>query len=241
MFTPYLIYVSGDNGRQSMTPAERSVERRWVLGTVGIGAAAALAGCLGEEEANGDDNGDDEANGDDDGEGTALTEPTDFPEDDEGECAVCDMIAVEYPDWNAQLVHEDGHREVFCSSGCMAAYYADPEQFGGPDSGIETVWVTEYGADVDEDAGPGAEDHGLIDASEAYFVRVTDPDDVDDIMRMNPIPFADREDAEEFVDDFEAYDDDDIITLEEFDMDLAMTYRAQFFEDDNGHDDGHDH
>ena len=225
-----------------MTPEERAVDRRWVLGTIGIGATTALAGCLGGDD---EENGDDEGNGDDDNGGEPeLTEPADFPEDeDDGECAVCSMVAVDHPEWNAQIVHEDGHREFFCSSGCMAAYYADPEHFGGPDSEIENVWVTEYGADVDADAGGDVDAHGLIDASEAYFARVIDRDDVDgDAMGVNPIPFAERADAEDFLEDFEAYDDADVITLEDFDMDLAMTYRAQFFEnDDNSHDDGHDH
>ncbi|MHC3439684.1 nitrous oxide reductase accessory protein NosL [Natrialbaceae archaeon A-gly3] len=220
-----------------MTPEERTVDRRWVLGTIGIGATAALAGCLGD-----DDEPEQGGDTDDDDDEPALSEPADFPEDDdESECAVCSMITVDNPEWNAQLVHEDGHREFFCSSGCMAAYYADPEHFGGPDSEIENVWVTEYGADVDEDAGGDVDAHGLIDGADAYFARVIDRDDVDgDAMGVNPIPFAQRAGAEAFLEDFEAYDDADVITLEDFDMDLAMTYRAQFFEDD-GDGDGHDH
>ncbi|MFA9425449.1 nitrous oxide reductase accessory protein NosL [Natronorubrum sp. A-ect3] len=213
------------------TPAYR---RRALLSSIGVGATASFAGCLGgddsepdDENGNGDDaNGDADENGDDDAE---FEQAADFP--DERECAVCSMVAGEYPDWNAQLIHEDGHREYFCSSGCLAAYYGAPEEFGGPDSEIEGVWVTDY------------ETGELIDGTEAYFVEVTAEDHVDDIMMRNPTPFADREDAEAFVDEFEEYDDDDIITLESFDRELGEFYRGRFFDDDgdDGHDNGHNH
>ena len=226
-----------------MSPDGKDVDRRTVLGTLGAGATLAIAGCVGgdddagDEQENGVDDtdsqegGHDDTDDHDDGEQEALDEPTEFP--DEEECAVCSMITGEYPEWNAQVVHEDGHRTYFCSSGCMSAYYADPGHFDGPETDIVGAWVTDY------------ETGDLIDASEAYFVRVADSDHVDDIMMMNPTPFADRTDAEAFVDDFEEYDDEDIITLEEFDMELAMHYRARFFDEDGGDgdhshgDDGH--
>ena len=223
---------------------ERTVDRRWLLGTIGAGTAVGLAGCLGgdgEEDDGGTDDDEsgeeaeddvDDANGEGaNGEGELAFEEADFPEG--RECAVCSMVAEEYPDWNAQLVHEDGHREYFCSAGCLSAYYAAPEEFGGPDSEIVGVWVTDF------------ETGELIDGTDAYYVRVTDPDHVDDIMMRNPTPFADRDDAVAFVERFDEYDEDDIITLEEFDMELAMLYRSRFFEDgDDGHghgDDGHGH
>ncbi|SIR73154.1 nitrous oxide reductase accessory protein NosL [Natronorubrum thiooxidans] len=211
------------------TPAYR---RRTLLSSIGIGTAVGLAGCLGGDESEPEDTDDetaDNGNGDDtDGDGDGdleLEEAASFPDDQE--CAVCSMTAADHPDWNAQAVHADGHREYFCSSGCLAAYYAAPEEFGGPDSEIEGVWVTDF------------ETGELIDGTDASFVRVTDPDHVDDIMMRNPTPFADRADAEAFVDEFDAYDEDDIITLEEFDMELAELYRSQFFGDDDGH--GHNH
>ena len=154
-----------------------------------------------------------------------LAEPTVFP-DDRG-CAVCQMVAADYPDWNAQVVHADGHREYFCSAGCLAGYYPDPTAFGGPETDIEGVWVTDV------------ETQELIDASSASFVRVTDTDHVDDIMMRNPTPFADRADAEAFVDGFDAYDTDDIITLSAFDAELAELYRGRFFVEDG--DDSDDH
>jgi nitrous oxide reductase accessory protein NosL len=187
------------------------VDRRRVLETLGSGAALALAGCAG--------NGDSETPTEDAGD-ARLDEPTAFPDGEE--CAVCNMITAEHPKWNAQLVHEGGTRVYFCSSGCMAGYRVAPDEFGGPDASIAATWVT------------GHETRELIDASRAFFVRVTDSDHVDDVMMMNPVPFADRDDAEAFVASFDAYDEDDIIRLESFDRDLALQYRGRFFEDDNG-------
>ncbi|WIV67750.1 nitrous oxide reductase accessory protein NosL [Natrialbaceae archaeon AArc-T1-2] len=212
-------------------PDKLAVDRRRVLGAIGIGTAVGLAGCLGDDdepEETDDEEVDDEAGDeevddevtddeetDDEDAEPALDEPAEF---DGTECAVCGMAPAEHPDWNAQLVHETGTRAYFCSSGCMAAYYPDPLEFGDCEAPIENVWVTCFGGE-------------LVDGAEAYYVRVTDPDHVDDIMMINPTPFAEREDAEGFVDDFEEYDDEDIITLEDFDEDLAMTYREDHFED----------
>ena len=192
-----------------MEDARKHLDRRTVVGTLGMTAAVALAGC-----SAGDDTGDGAA---ETGEGSTadLESAVAFP-DGEG-CAVCNMVAAEHPTWNAQLVHEDGTRSFFCSSGCFAAYYVDPARFDGPASAVANGWVTDY------------ETGELCPAETAYFVRVTETDHVDDIMRMNPTPFADRADAEAFVDSFEAYDDD-IIQLDAFDQNLAVLYRPQFFE-----------
>jgi nitrous oxide reductase accessory protein NosL len=197
-------------------------DRRTVLETLGAGTVLVLAGCAEDEGADEDEPADDqdETGEDTDGGTVPLDQSTEFPEGEE--CAVCNMIAAEYPEWNAQLAHEDETRTYFCSSGCMSAYYVEPGRFGGPDSPIAAVWVTDY------------ETGELIDASSAYFVRVTDSDHVDDVMKMNPAPFAERADAEAFVEEFEEYGEEDIITLEEFDRELAMQYRGQFFEDDGG-------
>jgi len=193
-----------------MEDARRHLDRRTVVGTLGMTAAVALAGC-----SAGDDTGDGAA---ETGEGSTadLESAVAFP-DGEG-CAVCNMVAAEHPTWNAQLVHEDGTRSFFCSSGCFAAYYVDPARFDGPASAVANGWVTDY------------ETGELCPAETAYFVRVTETDHVDDIMRMNPTPFADRADAEAFVDSYEAYGDDDIIQLDAFDQNLAVLYRPQFFE-----------
>jgi len=197
-----------------MEDARRHLDRRTVVGTLGMTAAVALAGC-----SAGDDTGDGTGDGAaETGEGSTadLESAVAFP-DGEG-CAVCNMVAAEHPTWNAQLVHEDGTRSFFCSSGCFAAYYVDPARFDGPASAVANGWVTDY------------ETGELCPAETAYFVRVTETDHVDDIMRMNPTPFADRADAEAFVDSFEAYGDNDIIQLDAFDQNLAVLYRPQFFE-----------
>ena len=196
--------------------------RRAVVGTTAASIATALAGCAGETDPA--DSGEQQ-----------LDAPAEFPEDES--CAVCGMVTPEYPEWNAQLVNEDGERVYFCSSGCLLAYYVDPEQFDGEEKPVENVWVTDY------------ETGELIDGRECHYVRVTDPDHVDDIMMMNPTPFADRDGAEAFIDElngeFDAgYDHDaDIITFDDFDMELAMLYRERFLAgegDHEGHGD-HDH
>ena len=225
----------------------RLLGRRHLLGALGTGATLALAGCVGDDDdeetddddsvddtATGDDADDEEtddtddaADGDDPDDAQQLAEPTEFPEGEE--CAVCNMVAAEHPAWNAQLVHEDEQRVYFCSSGCLLAYAMDSEHFGGPATDVEGVWVTDY------------ETGDLVDGLEAHYVRVTDPDHVDDIMMMNPTPFADRDDADAFVDELNAdpdveeeYGEEDVIGFEDFDRDLAVTYRSNFFDGD-GH------
>lgn len=185
------------------------LNRRTVLGTIGATAAVALAGCSAGDTADaGEAESGDESTAD-------LASAVAVPDGEE--CAVCAMVAAEHPRWNAQLVHEDGMRSFFCSSGCFAAYYVDPARFDGPASPVANGWVTGY------------ETGELCPAETAHFVRVTDTAHVDDIMRTNPTPFADRADAEAFVDSFAAYTDADIIQLGAFDQDLAVLYRPQFF------------
>ena len=205
-----------------------TVDRRWVVGTIGIGAAAGLAGCLSSNEDDSDgaedggDEGMDDAEGDDDE--VSLSEPVDFPEsDDEGECAVCNMIAAEYPDWNAQLVHDDGHREYFCSKGCLVAYYFAPEKFssGNPDEEIAGVWATCF------------QSGDLIDAMEAYFVYEQDRERHEFPMPMgSPLAFRTREDAVSYVAEYDDLTEDDhILTLEDVDREVAETYREPRLEE----------
>lgn len=212
-------------------------DRRTVIGTTVSGVALALAGCAGDPDDGDDTNAetgsepDDSEPADDDQQVAQLDSPTEFP--DGQECVVCNMVTPEHPEWNAQLVGTDGTRVYFCSSGCMSAYVADPEHFGGDIEAVENVWVTDYATG------------DLIDGRESYYVRVKDSDHVDDIMMTNPTPFAERGDAEAFVDELNGeFDADyehgaDVITFDEFDMELAMFYRGRFFEDDDN--DGHDH
>lgn len=151
-----------------------------------------------------------------DGADSLAIEPTDFPSD--AECPVCEMMSAMHEEWNAQVLHEDEERAYFCSTGCMTAYYVDQEHFGGPEASIAGVWVTEYGTTE------------LIDGTEASYVLVTDPDHVDDVMMRNPTPFADREDALAFADEFEEYDEEDVVGIDAFDRDLATLYRGDHFE-----------
>ena len=226
-------------------PADRLVDRRWLLSTIGAGAAIGLAGCLGDEdEPTGveDDEPADEENGEADEENgdaePVLDEPVDFPED--GECAVCNMIAAEYPDWNAQVVHEDEHREYFCSKGCFVAYYFAPEKFtsGDPDEPIVGAWATSF------------ETGDLIDATEGHFVYEQDRERQDFPMPMgSPLAFEDRDDAVSYVEEYDDLNEDDhVIVLEDVDREIAEFYRAPRLEDmrdggddsDDG-DDDHDH
>lgn len=207
----------------------RRPDRRAVLGTLAAGVTLGLAGCVGGD----DDDPGDETNGDDPGdETTALDNPAEFPED--GECAVCNMNPAQHQDWNAQLVKTDETRVFVCSSGCLLAYVTNPEHFGGDDEAVENIWVTDY------------ETGELIDGMDAYYARVEDPDHVDDIMMMNPTPFETRASGESFLEQLNtehdaAYDpEEDVITYDDFDHDLAVHYRANFF-DDESDDGGNDH
>jgi len=207
---------------------QKLLNRRRVLGTVGSGTVLALAGCVGTDDAEEDEPAETDDDSADDGEDepTELSEPTEFPEGEE--CAVCNMITEEYPEWNAQLVKADETRVYVCSSGCLLAYLTDPEHFGGEDETVEAVWVTDY------DTGD------LIDGMEAYYVRVQDPDHIDDIMMMNPTPFENREAAASLIDELNeeydgAYDvDEDIITFDDFDRELATHYREDLLNGDTG-------
>lgn len=196
--------------------------RRGLLSITATGMLAGLAGCASDDEsaAEGDEDdtdgepaADTDEGGDDASPETSLNEPVAFPED--AECPVCGMMPADHSKWNAQLVHEDEHREFFDTSGCLAAYVAYTDRFGGPDSELAASWVT------------GFETGELIDATDAFFVRVSDPKHVDDIMGMNPTPFAERSDAEAFIDEFEEYSEEDIIRFSDFDKELAEFYRGQ--------------
>ena len=226
-----------------MAPRRDQVDRRWLLGTIGTGATLAVAGCLdgsgdeGEEledpEAEPDDDADaadepedDEAEDDDaeDVDELSLDEPAEFPTDeDEGECAVCNMVAAEYPDWNAQLAHEDGHRAYFCSKGCLVAYYYEPTAFSGDDTEepVASAWATCF------------ESGELIDAHEGTFVYEQDRDRHDFPMpRGSPLAFSGREAAVEYVEESEDLTEDEhVIDLADVDEEIAMFYRAPVLED----------
>jgi hypothetical protein len=189
-------------------------ERRRLLGALGVGIAAGVAGCLGGNQpgSNGDDT--------DDGPPAQVYEPTlenvsegpfEIPENHR--CAVCGMTANNYFG-TGQLVHENGLAAVFDSPGCLFAYKVSST----PDSPIVGAWTTDY------------ETGDRIDATEAHFVLITDKEAAEDPMGIDPRPYADREDAVAFLEGWEAEDlspDDDIIVgLEEVDLELASIYRG---------------
>lgn len=148
----------------------------------------------------------------------SIDEPTEVPSD--ATCPVCNMVPAQYPDWNAQLVHEDEERVFFCTSGCMTAYYVVPERFDAPDAAIAGVWVTDF---VTSD---------LIDGLEANYVLETDTDRVDDPMMRNPLPFVDRASAIAYVEQYDDLAEDDVVTIDEFDQDIAELYRERFLTED---------
>jgi nitrous oxide reductase accessory protein NosL len=142
--------------------------------------------------------------------------PTDVPED--AKCAVCNMAAANFPEWNAQAAHADDTREYFCTAGCATTYYAVPEQFAETDADLAGLWVR----DLDS--------RDLVDGTTAYYALENDADRLDDPMRVNPAPFADREGAVAYVDEVDYLTEDDIVELSAFDRKLAEQYRGKLLE-----------
>ncbi|TYL40505.1 hypothetical protein CV102_02750 [Natronococcus pandeyae] len=203
-----------------MSPHDRRpLARRRLLGAIGAGACVGVAGCIGGN-GDGDGNGGDESEDDEEGDHPNephLTEPGDDPLEfsQDQSCVVCAMTPTDYPDWHSQLVHETEERAIFCSPGCMSAYLAAP----AVDSEIVGAWTVDF------------ETGELIDATEAYFVIVTDDSDVDEVMSLNPRPFAERDDAVAYLDEWDSEEltEDDIVEFEEIDADIASIYREGRF------------
>jgi nitrous oxide reductase accessory protein NosL len=195
--------------------------RRRILRYVGASAVlgtGVTTGCLGEDDEvdGGDGNETDGTRNETDGtdaDEAATTEPVDFPAD--ANCAVCNMVAADYPDWNAQVSHEGGERAYLCSSGCTVAYKAYPDEFAVSSAPIASVWVTSY------------ETRELIDGVEALYALETDPERVDDVMMLNPAPFEEREDAVAYVDAVDYLTEDDIVGYDRLDAETADIYRGQ--------------
>lgn len=103
-------------------------------------------------------------------------------------CPVCGMFVARYPDWAAALVFRDGGREVFDGAKDLFRYLLDMRRFGGARSprDVAAVLVTDYYA-----LEP-------IDGRAALYVVGSD---VHGPMGRELIPFARREDAEEFLRD----------------------------------------
>ncbi|RQH03094.1 nitrous oxide reductase accessory protein NosL [Natrarchaeobius oligotrophus] len=208
-----------------MTRLEREpFARRRFLGALAAGTGVGVAGCLGNGGAESEDGGDDHAGDGNDGEhqyATSLEHPGDEPIEftDDQHCPVCNMTPADYPQWQCQLAHDDGTGAAFDTPGCLFAYYAVPPT----DAPVAAAWVTDF------------ETEALVDAFEAHFVVVTDEDAVTgEVMGLNPRPFADRDDAVAYLDEWEAEEltEEDVVSLEDVDREVAAIYRGNRLPDE---------
>ncbi|TMT86155.1 hypothetical protein E2L06_05920 [Haloterrigena sp. H1] len=196
------------------------LERRRLLGVLGAGATAAIAGCLGGgTEGDGSEDGDDEQ--------AQVYEPS-IEGVEEGpveytrsqRCDVCGMPVTKY-DGKSQIVHENGQAAVFDFPGCLFAYKVSST----PDSPIQGAWTTDYETGSDD-----------IDAMEAHYVLITDKEAAEDPMGIEPRPYANRDDAVAFLESWEAEelspDEDIIVGLDEVDMEIAKIYRKNRLPDE---------
>jgi nitrous oxide reductase accessory protein NosL len=184
------------------TSEPTATRRRYLLAGSAL-AAGALAGCAGGAPTNGGS--------------TDSSGPADVPDD--ASCAVCQMKPAKYPDYNAQLDYEQRERRFFCSSGCMAAFAAVPGHFDEAygDATLASAWVHDHATKE------------YVDGRSAHYVIETNADRVDDPMMKNPLPFANREDAVAYVEQYDDLSEEDIVAFEDFDRELAESYRAKFF------------
>lgn len=164
---------------------DRHPRRREII--VAAGGLFTTTGCLGKVASNGaggieeeDDSGTEDTDGDKE---EFAVEPVDYPD---SSCDVCARNVTEYPRWNAQAVHEDGERAFFCTSGCMGAYYTSPSSFGVSEAKIAGLWVTDYGT------------RETVDGFDSYYVFVGERGLIEMPAGRNPIPFSEKERAEEF-------------------------------------------
>lgn len=203
---------------QGTSSTAHGLSRRRLLAAAAGAVTLGLAGCTGDGEDGGDGGESPTATGTPTGtDQPDLTEPATVPGD--ASCAVCGMTVSKFPEWNAQLAHEDGERVHFCTSGCLAAYHADPGHFreGRTWDTVVAAWVRDYNTT------------GLVDATTVHYVLELDTERVDDPMMKNPLPFADRADAVAYVDQYDDLSETDVVRLSAFDRDLAETYRGTFF------------
>jgi len=118
--------------------------------------------------------------------GASAAAPPGFvkPGKDE-KCPVCGMFVYKYPDWATGILFADGRREVFDGAKDLFQYYFDMKGFGGKKGwdDVAAVFVTDY--------------YSLepIDGRAAFYVIGSD---VYGPMGKELVPFARREDAEEF-------------------------------------------
>lgn len=208
----------------------KALGRRQFVCVTGAGAVLGLAGCTGETPAdeqapsgNGEDadDADDAGDGGDDGGNADEEEFASHPGDEPREVpaghicnGVCGMEVIDYPDWNAQLAHANGMGAFFCTSGCMVGYLAAPDHVGAIDAEVVGAWVTDF------------ESGDLIDGTEAYYALEDDIDRMEEPMRVNPRPFAERSDAVAYVEEYPDLEESDVVRLDEFDLETARIYRG---------------
>jgi nitrous oxide reductase accessory protein NosL len=100
-------------------------------------------------------------------------------------CPVCGMFVAKYPDWQAALRFADGSRAVFDGAKDLFKFWLEPERFlpSRRREHVVSLFVTDYYSLT------------LVDARAASYVSGSD---VYGPMGRELVPFARREDAEEF-------------------------------------------
>ncbi len=103
----------------------------------------------------------------------------------ESKCPVCGMFVARYPDWVAGAVLADGTTRWFDGAKDFFKWLLHPERYGaaGAAAGVQRLLVTDYYAVTP------------VDARQAFYVLGSD---VLGPMGTELVPFARREDAEEF-------------------------------------------
>jgi nitrous oxide reductase accessory protein NosL len=101
-------------------------------------------------------------------------------------CPVCGMLVSRYPNWVATITYRDGHAHHFDGAKDMLKFWFDPGKYakGHRREDMAALWVTDY--------------YNLqpTDARKAFYVIGSD---VPGPMGHELVPFATRDDAEEFL------------------------------------------
>jgi nitrous oxide reductase accessory protein NosL len=107
------------------------------------------------------------------------------PPGERDRCPVCGMFVARYPDWIAEVRFADGGYAVFDGAKDLFKFLAAPGRYlpGRAGSEVRAIWVTDYYA-----VRP-------VDGRAAHFVLGSD---VLGPMGRELVPFACREEAEEF-------------------------------------------
>lgn len=102
-------------------------------------------------------------------------------------CSVCNMYVDMFARWNARVEFRDaGTPAVFCGSKCLFKFHLDPKKYDPSRSrnNISAVWVKDYTSKTDSDA---------------YSAHYVIWSDVYGPMGHEPIAFAKKADAQEFL------------------------------------------